>query len=350
MSGYNALLLIGVAQELFHDELKLPLSVFDPQAMKTVVRYVATSATQEAQEKGDYQGQFWSSVALSGLNMIDNDKNGTLQHMRDACETPSASLFDLRVLEERAKFLIALEFRPEIVSPVLDIVQQALRQKAPSETSKRVIVFHSDPIDRPGKMLAPEIRKKIQEEISAVLEEWNIGKGDLAICSACNRYDVFFGEKCLDHGARVRVLLLEPSKTELIDEMRIPDFGEWTNKRAEFLARINRTDDLWFHHAELGRAVDATSLQERHSRWILNTARIEGEKATAESGPKLYGLALSDGRLDLDQEEDSSYFVAEIRKSIRFQGVAHIIDPHAVGDPAARGKKTMHKLNGYTPA
>jgi len=337
-SGYNALLLIAVAQDLFADEIKVPLSVFDPQSMTTVVRYVATSARQQAQENGDYEEQFWSSVALSGLELLADRKSECLQHMRDACETPASTLFDLRLMEERAKFLLALEFKTDILTRVLDIVQQSLKDKAPTDECKRVIVFHGHPLDKSDaeRVLPPAIQQPVHSQITGAITEWNIGPGDLAICSACTECDVFFGEQCLERGARVRVLLLEPTKIDLVQELSDPDFGEWANRRSAFLARVTRNDDLWFHHTELGRAVDATSLAERHSRWIMNTARIDAERATSTTGPCLYGLALSDGSLNVDKPEDSSYFVAEIRKSVRYQGVAKVIDLRAIKETSLR--------------
>ncbi len=334
LSGYNGLLLIGVAQDLFQEELKLPPVVFDPQAMTTVVRYVAESAQQEAQEKGDHEGQFWSSVALSGLELLAGNKSTCLQYMRDACETPSTTLFDLRLMEERANFLSALEFKRDIVDPVLEIVQQALKEKLPANGHKRVFVFHGHAIDKPnsGRVFPRTIKDKVEAEIRRTIAEWNIGQDDLAICSACTECDVFFGEQCLEREARVRVLLQRPSKAEMADEMRDPEFGEWTNRRSLFLGRVGRLNELWFDQDELGLPVDTTSLAERHWRWILNTARIEAEKANADSGPSLYGLALSDGRLTLDNPADSTYFVTEIRRSVRFQGVARVIDLHGIAE------------------
>src|SRR5262249_1611895 len=153
--------------------------------------YVAESARQEAQEKGDYEGQFWGSVALSGLELLAGNQDECWKHMHDACDTPSSSLFDLRLMEERANFLLKLKFKPEIVGQVLDIVQEALKEKSPRDEHKRVIVFHSYAIDKPGagRVFPRGIKDKVQAEINRTIDEWAIGPADLVICSACTECD-----------------------------------------------------------------------------------------------------------------------------------------------------------------
>src|SRR6185437_7440357 len=94
-SGYNALLLIELLKYLFPDFQPVP-----PLASRTdlsiVVRYTATAERENAEFTGDYDTQFWSSVALSGLDMLEGNDEAAIQSVRDACSVPSASLYHLR--------------------------------------------------------------------------------------------------------------------------------------------------------------------------------------------------------------------------------------------------------------
>jgi hypothetical protein len=333
-SGYNALLLMAVAKELFPQELelRLPRSMFNAKEMTTVVRYTGNAARQIAEESGNYQDQFWSAVALCGLELIDNNEERALQALRDACAIPATTLFDLRWLEERVRFLRELEFRAAIMDKMVDILASALKDKSPDAAWNRVFVLQSQPVDRPGAkdpVFPRKIKDRVEAEIKKLLDEWNVGKGDLAICSASTECDIFFGQACRDRGATLRILLLEPTLPELAEEMRDPGFGEWTEKRASLLNTVSHDNQLWCHATELGSFLDASSVQDRHSRWILNTARIEAEYAKAQNASPLYGIALSAGTPSLESMEradDASFFVAEIRKSLWYQGVAKVID------------------------
>lgn len=143
------------------------------------------------------------------------------------------------------------------------------------------------------------------------------------MCTASTECDVCFGQQCRQRGAHLRVLVLEPTRTQLADEMREPACGDWTAARSTLLSCTN---DVWYHRDELGTAVDATSLTARHNRWLLDTARIEADHASAQDS-RLLGLVLSDRSLNVDDPEDPSFFIAEIRSLIRYQGIVKVIDP-----------------------
>ena len=91
LSGYNALLLMAVAVELFPG-LQVPPLLVDRDELAVVVRYAANSVRQNAEETGDYDTQFWSAVALSGLAMLNGNKTEAIQGIVDACSVPSATL------------------------------------------------------------------------------------------------------------------------------------------------------------------------------------------------------------------------------------------------------------------
>lgn len=327
LAGYNALLLSALAKKLFGDELRIPEAMVNQEHLAVVVRYGAEAARKVAEGTGDYETQFWAAVALSGLDMLDGRTDSAVQAIRDACSVPSASLFNLRWLTERLRFLEKLEFNLDSVQPALQTVDSALQDKQPLKHQwRRVVVFHGYPFDKPDSpttRFPRTIKQKVQAEITSILDKWKIGAGDLALCSGATQTDIYFANNCLDRKAQVRLLILEPTAREFAEELRDPEFSEWADDRA---ALMNRTEEIWFHRDELGGAIDVPSLQGRHSCWLLNTARIEAESATATREPRLYGIILSDGSLDVDDLEGPAYFASEIRNSIRHQGLPKIID------------------------
>jgi tetratricopeptide (TPR) repeat protein len=348
LSGYNTLLLVAVAKKLFGSALQLPKELVNHDVLTTVVRYMANAAKQLADETGDYDNQFWTSVAISGLDMLKGDADAAVQGVRDACAVPSATLFNLRWFEERLVFLQQLEFEPVTVGRALDIVKSALntKQKGIGTPWKRVLVFRGYPIHKEdtsdttkdkARMHFPRSIKEIVEvEIRSALDTWGIGEGDLAMCTTSTECDLYFGQQCLQRGAHLRVLVLEPTRTQLADEMRDPACGDWTAARSTLLSCAK---DVWYHRDELGTAVDATSLTARHNRWLLDTARIEADHATAQES-RLLGLVLSDRSLNVDDPEDPAFFVAEIRSLIRYKGIVKVIDLIGLAETGSAAKRT----------
>jgi hypothetical protein len=351
LSGYNALLLISIAEKLFGPDLKLPEELTNRTVLTPVVRYMANAAKQVADETGDYDAQFWSSVAISGLDMLNGDSTVAVQGVRDACAVPSATLFNLQWFQERLNLLKELAFEPDTVCSALAVVQRALQLKRGTGSSRRaderphkgewdrVLLFHGFPIDKSDAKkdvsrshFPRSAIKSVESEIRAALDDWKAGTCDMAMCTASTECDIYFGQMCLERGVYLRVLVLEPTRTQLLEEMHDPDFGDWTVARSRLLTTAN---EVWYHREELGTAVDATSLRGRHNRWLLNTARIEADKASAKQA-RLLGLVLSDRSLNVDDPDDSAFLIAGIRSLVRYQGMVKVIDVIGLAEQAAR--------------
>lgn len=343
LSGYNALVLIWVAEQLFGPDLKLPDEITNRTLLMPVVRYMATAAKQRADETGDYDTQFWSSVAISGLDMLSGDRTAAIQAVRDACAVPSATLFNLQWLQERLNFLKELGLEEDTVCSELAVVQKAFELKRRNGSKgkwNRVLLFHGYPLDKSDAKkedsrprFPRSIKKSVESEIEAALgkNHWNVGPGDMAMCTASTECGVYFGQRCKDRGAYLRVLVLEPTRTQLVEEMRDPDFGDRTAARSKLLTSA---DEVWYDREELGIAVDETSLRSRHSRWLLNTARIEADNASATES-RLLGLVLSDRTFNIDDPDDSAFFIAEIRSFVRYQSEVKAIDLTGLAEQAA---------------
>lgn len=335
LSGYNALLLMAVATELFPGLQVSPLLV-DRAELAVVVRYAANSARQNAEETGDYDTQFWSAVALSGLEMLKDNKTEAIQGIVDACSVPSATLFYLQLLKDRLVLLERLSFKADIVSAARETVEAALHSKQRQRQWAKVVVFHGYPIDK-ADLAAPRFPPSsvtaVSNRIDEVLGTWKVGSGDLAICAGATEGEVMFAEKCLAHGAQVRLLILEPTPLQLAQAFHDPTSSEWATRSAALVD--HPATEVWYHRVELGDPVEVAYLQGRHNRWMLNTARMEAENATEET--RLYGLILSNGSLEVTDPEDPSFFVSEIRASNRYKGRVLTIDPCHVIQAGAAG-------------
>ena len=325
LSGYNALLLMAVTSELFPG-IELPPRLVDRDELAVVVRYAANSARENAEETGDYDTQFWSAVALSGLEMLKDNKSAAIQGIVDACSVPSATLFFLQLLKERLDLLKRLNFKSDIVNAAIETVDAALHAKKQQQKWAKVVVFHGYPIDKPNLAVArfpATAATAVGHRIDEVLDAWKIGKGDLAICGGSTEGDVMFGEKCLAREAQVRLLILEPTPLQLAEVFSDPISSEWATRSSSLVD--HPATEVWYHRAELGDPVETAYIQGRHNRWILCTARMEAENATEET--RLYGLILSDGSLEVTDPEDPSFFISEIRSSNRYKGRVLTIDP-----------------------
>jgi hypothetical protein len=332
LCGYNALLLMAITGELFPG-LELPSRLVDRDELTVVVRYAANSARENAEETGDYDTQFWSAVALSGLEMLKDNKIGAIQGIVDACSIPSATLFFLQLLKERLDLLKRLNFKSNIVNAAIETVDAALHSKKQQHKWAKVVVFHGYPIDKPDLPVgrfpasaATAVGKRIEE----VLDGWKIGKGDLAICGGSTEGDVMFGENCLEREVHVRLLVLEPTPLQLAQVFSDPASSEWAIRSSSLVD--HPATEVWYHRAELGDPVETAYAQGRHNRWILNTARMEAENATEET--RLYGLILSDGSLGVTDPEDPSFFISEIRASNRYKGRVLTVNPCRVASGA----------------
>ena len=325
LSGYNALLLMAITAELFPG-IELPPRLVDRDELAVVVRYAANSARENAEETGDYDTQFWSAVALSGLEMLKDNKSAAIQGIVDACSVPSATLFFLQLLKERLDLLKRLNFKSDIVNAAIETVDAALQSKKQQQKWAKVVVFHGYPIDKPNLAVArfpATAATAVGNRIDEVLDAWKIGKGDLAICGGSTEGDVMFGEKCLAREAQVRLLILEPTALQLAEAFSDPVSSEWATRSSSLVD--HPATEVWYHRAELGDPVETAYVQGRHNRWILYTARMEAENAIEET--RLYGLILSDGSLEVTDPEDPSFFISEIRSSNRYKGRVLTIDP-----------------------
>ena len=335
MSGYNALLLIELLKYLFPEFQPAP--PFPSRAeLGAVVRYTATAERENAEFTGDYDTQFWSAVALSGLDMLDGNDPAAIQTVRDACSVPSATLFHLRYFLDRLQLLELLQFSPVVVSSATYIVNAALEEKIRERKWSKVVLFYGYAMDAPGQdgaasRFPPESADAVQANIDEVLNRWELGENDLAICAASTEGDVMFAEACLKRKCHVRLLVLEPTSDELVRGLASAASRNWTGRARDLIDRPDT--EVWYHKTELGEAADPCTLKTRHNRWMVNTARMEVEGAgrrnagSSDAETSLFGLLLWQGENQADDPASPAFFVAEIRKGDRYRGRVETINP-----------------------
>lgn len=320
LNGYNALLLLAITEDLFPGVKPGP-PLLDVEELSTVVRYTATAARENAELTADWDTLFWSAVCLSGLAMIKGDQEAALQWIKEACDVPSATLFHLQTLQDRIVFLLKLQFRPAIMEQVNAIVSEKLRSNRSQQSWGNVVVFSGYQIGESARFpvaSAPNVEQKIID----TLKHWSIGPGDLAICSGSGAGDVMFAEACLRLGAHVRLLMVDQNPNDLVEVFCDSISTEWTTRS---YALVDHPEtEVWNHTEELGAPVKPADLDARNKRWILNTARMEAE---ATKKTLLYALVLWDGALRVDDPQDPSFFIAEVRKVSPLRGGIVAIDP-----------------------
>jgi len=326
-AGFNALILLSLVNDL-HARLGGDLADSWPvdlneQELIAVVRFCAKNANIRAQLQDDFEQQFWTTTTLSGISLIEKNKNAALQHIRDACLIPGATLFQLQILEERLALLSALDFEQDFISQAMELVDEA-RLKKERATYQRVFLFAGYGVDKPGQTPARFPASQINAvriKIENALDAWNLGKGDLAICEGVTEGDILFAEACRKRTAQVRFLLLEPA-----ERMRRSAWpfrpGEWSQR---FYKLLEAEPDLevWRHVDRLGPAFDEGSAADqdalllRHKNWLFNTACMEAEPM----GDRLFGLILCNDEDDDDNNPaNPSYFIQRVSAFNDYQG------------------------------
>jgi hypothetical protein len=223
-----------------------------------------------------------------------------------------------------------------VVSSATYIVKAALEEKIREKKWEKVVLFYGYAMDAPGQDATTarfpiEAADGVKAQIDEILDRWQLGDGDLAICAAATEGDVMFAEACLKRQVHVRLLVLEPTSDELIRGMASPVSSGWVARARDLIDRPDT--EVWYHRTELGDAVDLNALKARHNRWMINTARMEVEGAgpmtSATSNPQasLFGLLLWQGENQADDPTSPAFFVAEIRKGDRYRGRVETINP-----------------------
>ena len=344
-AGFNALILIVLLDYLRKSTGRNPAEILPTnleevfKELTTVVKFCAKNSRERAVENGDYVEQFLATTTLAGIAAIENDDKKALQRVREACSIPEATFFQLNILEERLLLYDELDFRPKYVKPALELVQQVLTQKNRHCTWRRVFLWSGYPVDKKGRR-TPRFPvtnlKAVEKRIHEALDQWKVGEDDLAICEGVHEGDILFAEGCRRRKARVRMMLLQPVNGQCREPLWPFSTTVWEQRFHDLRSALG--ENVWFHADHLGPVLDVTSsrglrsLEERHKRWLINTAELEAEpalhsrsKSAAESAGRLFGLFLWNGESDGENTENPSYFIRRVNEFNGYEGQARII-------------------------
>ena len=238
-------------------DLQLPDRVVNRNELATVVRYTANAVRENAEKTGDYEKQFWSAVALSGLEMLDGNNKEANRRIEDACAVPSATRFFLQLLKERLDLLHRLKFKEKFVIHAIQTVDSALKSSNRKSDGTGCSSFTVIRLMRKIKLRVSRCSPPKRSRTGFAKSWKKIGRWArkiLAICSDSTEGDVMFAERCLELNATVRLLMLEPTRLQLVKPFIQGACSEWTTRRSALLDHPKI--EVWYHTDELGDPVE----------------------------------------------------------------------------------------------
>ena len=164
-------------------------------------------------------------------------------------------------------------------------------------------------IDEPGRREERFPARKegvVRERITRQLEEWDVGKGDLAICGGARGADILFGELCADRGAELWLLLALPESEFLKASVRLPD-SNW-EQRFFALRDRERVKVLAQGEGQKSQPVDP-SVFSQANRWIINTGLAE-----AKDPKNLYALLIWNEEPEGDGAGGTADFASRVKE------------------------------------
>jgi hypothetical protein len=202
---------------------------------------------------------------------------------RDAANHPETTYFNVTSMLEQVYLFENLGFQLEAVAAVKQVLEQ--RQTALEETIgglkkstprfTKVAIGSGHMIDKPDRAKARFPTHKeaaVREKIATQLEEWKLGRGDLAICGGAQGTDILFGELCVERGMELWLLLALPENEFLEESVRLPD-STWESRYFELRDRPGVR--LFKQPERLKAPPKGRSVFARNNLWMINTARVE---------------------------------------------------------------------------
>jgi hypothetical protein len=149
---------------------------------------------------------------------------------------------------------------------------------------ERVVVCGGHMIDAPGRAhprFPAAKAEAVRQSIARQLNQWEVGKNDLALCGGASGADILCAEESLRRGASVRLLLAEP--TDDFARASVEPAGhEWVRRFYELCEK-----------AEVSVLPAATqtepSIYQRVNLWLVEN----GKEAAGKEG-KLFALLVWD--------------------------------------------------------
>jgi tetratricopeptide (TPR) repeat protein len=286
--------------------------IADLSELISVVSVAARQALKDPKEVP------WAAPTLGELELIRGNAPEALKRYQQAANAPGVPYFEIDSMLGQMRLFEGLGYRPEAVAPVIKLLEKKLAQLgSPLPIFKKVVVFSGHMIDAPTreKPRFPASKEDaVRQKIGEWLDQWGIGKGDLAICGGACGGDILFAEECQRREASVRLLLALPV-AEFVKKSVAFAGSSWVQR----FQQLVRTCEVADQTSRLGEPPADVDVFSRCNVWMLNTARVE-------VGPtaQLFSILVWDEKPTGDGPGGTSDFATRVRD---LGGVVEIINP-----------------------
>ena len=321
--GVNVITLASLLEYVARANGRTPkCEVPDLEQLKVVVRVAALRGLEEASD------EIWARATLGELALVSGEAAAALEEYEQALADPDLTWFSVRSMHEQVQLLHQLGFRPEAVEPVVDLLQTRCDEIGePGHRYGKVVIGSGHMIDTPDRKtprFTPEMEPAVRAAIAQRLEQWEIGGGDLGVCGGARGADILFAEECALRGAKVRLLIAKDLDAFVESSVRLSG-SDWS---ARFRALCEKSEVV-IQPERLGQSPADISPYARNNRWIVNTARAEGENSK-----RIYALIVWNGQESQGQGGAADF----IRLAGAYAGSLETVNPELVADQPVTAK------------
>jgi len=283
--GVNVITLASLLEHVARANGRIPkCEVPDLDQIKIAVRVAALHGLEETSD------EIWARATLGELALVNGEATEALEEYEQALADPDLTWFSVRSMHEQVQLFHRLGFLPETVAPVVDLLQGRCDEIGqPGHRYGRVVIGSGhmiDTADRKTPRFTPGMEPAVRAVIAQRLEQWEIGPGDLAVCGGARGADILIAEECLRRGAQVRLLVAKELDAFVQGSVRLPG-SDWS---ARFRVLCEKSEVV-IQPERLGQPPVDVSPNARNNRWIVNTARAEGENSK-----RIYALIVWNGQ------------------------------------------------------
>jgi tetratricopeptide (TPR) repeat protein len=321
--GVNVITLASLLEYVARANGRTPkCEVPDLDQLKVVARVAALRGLEEASD------EIWARATLGELAIVSGEAVAALEEYEQALADPDLTWFSVRSMHEQVQLFHQLGFRPEVVEPVVDLLQTRCDEIGqPGHRYGKVIIGSGHMIDTPDRRtprFTPEMEAAVRAGIAHRFEQWQIGRDDLGVCGGARGADILFAEECALRGAKVRLLIAKDLDAFVESSVRLSG-SDWS---ARFRALCEKSEVV-IQPERLGQSPADISPYARNNRWIVNTARAEGENSK-----RIYALIVWNGQESQGQGGSADF----IRLAGAYAGSLETVNPELVADPPVAAK------------
>ena len=248
------------------------------------VLWAALSAQQR--DPKDY----WAKASYAELCLLLNPLAAVVREYGAVAAAAKGDWFALDSTRQTLALLQDLEFRPAETAAALAIIDREIARSVPPRVPRQVLLFSGhmvDVPDRPRPRFPAAMVPQASAAIERVLDELQVGGGDIAFTQGAAGGDLIFAEACVRRGVCVQLLLPLP-EPEFIEASVMPsaDGAAWRDRYYALKAAMAEAPREMA--AELGPLPAGANAFERCNQWLLYTALALGP-------PKVRFVCLWDG-------------------------------------------------------